>query len=369
MSDNSGGDPARATELEKSPTTSPQTNPSRSEHPGNAPPGEVPPPPDSGKPRPAAGQGWTWKRGLVLAVVVILLVIAGAFGLRYWEHSRHFESTDDAFIDGDVVRMAPRVSGQVLNLLVTDNQTVQPGQLLLEIDPADYRTKLAQAQAQEAEAQGRLAQARAQVEVAGANLQQAQAQLLVAQANAANAASDLRRYRELGPRAISQQTLDAAATTQRNTQAQVTVANRQITAAQAQIDLANSQIAVGQADCKATQAQVEQDKLQLSYAKLFAPVAGRVTMRGVNQGDYVQVGQILMALVQPNVWVTANFKETQLHFMKPGQPVDIHIDTYPDRRFEGVVDSIQHGKMGRPSSLLPRKMPRVTTSRWCSACR
>jgi membrane fusion protein, multidrug efflux system len=254
-----------------------------------------------------------------------------------------------------MVRVSPQVGGRVARVLADDNQQVQAGQLLLEIDPADFKVRLDQALANKAGAAGKLAQAHAQLKVARANLDELEAEVGVAQANATNASIDVKRYEELArihSAALSQQQLDNAIANAKSTAANLTAAQRKVGAAQAQIALAESQVQTAEADMQAAAAQVEQAQLDLSYTKLVAPEAGHIAHKNVANGDYVQVGQNLMALVPNQVWVTANFKETQLDHMRPGQPVEIDVDAYPDRTFHGHIDSVQAGS-GTAFALLP----------------
>ena len=315
-----------------------------------SPPREAQPPEPAGK----GGRPW-YRRPLVLAILALVLVALVIGAVLWWLSARHWETTDDAFIDAHLVRIGPQVAGRVARVLVDDNQDVAQGQILLEIDPAEFQAKLDQALAAQASAAGRLAQAKAQREVSAANLAEAEAEVGVAQANATNAARDLRRLQKLEASrspALSRQQLDTATANAESTAASLNAAQKKATASKAQIDLAQSQIASAEADAESAAAQVEQARLDLSYTTLKAPIAGHVTNRNVAAGDYVQLGQNLMALVPRTLWITANFKETQLALMRPGQPVDITIDAYPGKTFKGHVDSIQRGS-GAAFSLLP----------------
>jgi membrane fusion protein (multidrug efflux system) len=272
-------------------------------------------------------------------------------GVRYFVWSRHHESTDDAFIDCHVVHVAPRVAGQVLRVHVTDNQPVEAGDLLVEIDPAEYRASLDEATAARDEARGRLSQARAQLRVAESSQAEADADIEAARADAHYAASDLARYHATRTGAVSKQSIDSASTTATRSAAHLVVKQKARVAADATVELAHAQIEAAQADVAAADAAVEQAQLQLSYTRIYAADSGLVTQKSVMQGDYLHVGQQIFALVPSRVWVTANFKETQLRHMRPGQPVVIHVDAY-DRDFKGRVDSIQAGS-GSFFSLLP----------------
>jgi membrane fusion protein, multidrug efflux system len=287
---------------------------------------------------------------IISAIIVGMLLLVAV--LLIWLYERHFESTDDAFIDGHVVQIGPQVAGLVSQLLVNDNQDVAAGQLLLVIDPSDFDARLAEAQAGLAQAQGQLDQARAQVAVNQANTEQARADVLVAEANAQNAQTDRARLEAVGGNAVPEQQIDNARAAAGSTAAQLESAKKKVVAAEAQVALAKSQIAAASANVKSAEAGVEAARLQVSYTRIRAPQAGRITHRTVEAGNYIQVGQELLAIVPRDLWVTANFKETQLRYMKRGDAVRIRIDTYGRRDFAGHVDSIQAGS-GAAFSLLP----------------
>ena len=185
-----------------------------------------------------------------------------------------------------------------------------------------------------------------------AKAEQQKAAVVAAQAESARAAADLTRYQSVESRAISRSQLDQATAQQRTTAATVEVAGSQAKAAEAQAELSRVSEAAAEARVEQARAKLRQAELNLSYAKVTAPIAGRVTQRTVEAGIYVQTGQALLALVPDEVWVVANFKENQLERMRPGQPVSIRIDAYPGHEFKGHVDSIQAGS-GARFSLLP----------------
>lgn len=293
------------------------------------------------------------RRPLLLLLLVLIAAAAIGGGVLWWLEARQYESTDDAFIDAHMVRIAPQVAGRVARVLVDDNQAVKPGQILLEIDPADFQAKLDQALANQANAASGLTQAKAQQRVAEANAAQAGAEVGVAEANAANAATQLKRDEALAAKqVISRQQLDNDTANARSTAANLTAAQKKQASAEAQRAVAASQIDAAEASLKSAAAQLEQARLNLSYTKIAAPEAGHIAKKNVASGDYVQVGQNLMALVPLKVWITANFKETQLDRMRVGQKVEIRIDAYPDKVFHGHVESFQPGS-GAAFSLLP----------------
>jgi membrane fusion protein (multidrug efflux system) len=319
--------------------------PQRQPRPGQPPLPARPPAAEPRQPRP--------RRPMVLLVVAIVALAVIIGGVLWWLHARRYESTDDAFIDVHMTRVAPQVAGRVLRVAVDDNQDVTPGEPLFEIDPADYESRLDQAAANQATAEANLSQAKAQQAVVQADAEQARAQVGVAEANATNAAAQLRRDQPLAERqVISRQQLDNDTASARSTAANLVAAQKRLASAEAQLSVAAAQVAAAEASLKAAAAQVAQAQLNLSYTKVAAAEGGRIARKNVAVGDYVQVGQNLMAVVPTAVWVTANFKETQLDLMRAGQPVDIRVDAYPEKTFHGHVASFQPGS-GAAFSLLP----------------
>jgi len=297
-----------------------------------------------------------WYRRPLLAGTLMLAIIAGAIGgVLLWRHSRSHESTNDAYIDVVSEHVSPRIAGQVIRVLVNDNQDVKAGQPLVELDPADYQNQLAQAVAEHSRAEAQLSQTKAQQAIAEAQLEQARANVAAAEANASNTASDWRRYEQLRKEdadAVSQQQLDNTAAAAKNAAAQLEAARKAAGAAQAQVLQARSQMEAAQAGLQGAAAQVEQARRNVSYTKVQASLDGRVATKTVAVGNYVQPGAQLMALVPPQVYVTANFKETQLARVRPGQPVEIRVDAYPDLKLRGHIDSIQPAA-GQAFSVLP----------------
>jgi membrane fusion protein, multidrug efflux system len=385
-----------------------------------------------------------YKRPAFVIAALVVLIVVTIVGLRYWLYARSHESTDDAFIDGHIIQISPKVSGYIARVYVVDNQQVKAGDLLAELDARDYEAKLNQAKAaydaglaQQHQAQtqvtltrastrsnvqqaaagvrearstvggarataaaerNRVNQAAAGVTSARANVEQARAQLSAAQAEATRTSADVHRYQELFSKdEISRQQLDAAIANQRTAEARVEAARQQVTATEARVNEARSaqsaqaqnaqkaltqitgaqaqvseaqgrlaqantapqQISVSEAQAQTAganleslKAAVDQAELELSYTKIYAPEAGRVTRKSVEMGALVQVGQPLLAVVPGEVWVTANFKESQIGKITPGQYAELTVDAYPDKTFKGHVDSIQAGT-GARFSLLP----------------
>jgi membrane fusion protein (multidrug efflux system) len=292
------------------------------------------------------------RRALPFVIVGLLLVLLIGGGTYYWLSTRDYESTDDAFIDAHTANVSSQVAGRVTKILFDDNQQVAAGQRLMQIDPRDYQVKLDQANASLGNAEAQLAQARAQLALQQANADQAQAQVRVGEAELQQAQQDLARQRSIDPRATTRQQVDSATAQARTAQARLDANRHAVTGAQAQVDAAAAQVAAMEAQVRGAKVDVANAELQLSYTDITAPVAGRVAKRNVEVGTYATPGQALVAIVPAQVWVTANFKETQLADMKPGDPVDIKLDAYPDTVFHGKVDSFQTGT-GSAFSTLP----------------
>ena len=337
------------------------------------------------------------RRGIIIAVVVILVLV----GLGFWWHSTYYEDTDDAQINGHLIQISSRIAGQVIHVDVDENQVVKKGDPIAELDPRDYQVAVENAQAALESAKAAaaaanvnvpittintgstLSSAGADVSAATASISQAQsqvaaahAQVVQAEANALKAQQDLDRYKPLVEKdVISKQQYDAAVAAanaakaavesahanERAAQDAVRVANEKASAAQAQYKSAQSgpqQVAAQSARAKqalaqvaVAQAQLDQANLNLSYTKIVAPVSGEVT-KTVVPGMNVQPGQQLLTVVPlDDVWVTANFKETQLRHIRPGQRAQVYVDS-TGRTYRGRVDSIA-GATGPLFSLFP----------------
>jgi membrane fusion protein, multidrug efflux system len=288
---------------------------------------------------------------IVLAVVVVVLVVGGGW---YYLSTRNQETTDDAFTDGNAVTIAAKVSGYVVELNVNDNTRVKAGDLMAKIDPRDFVAARDQAAAVLAVAQAQAENARISLQMvqvtAPAGLVAAQAQLDGAIANQQLADLEARRQTSLGPNVSSQTAIDTAVANARSATATVAFDRAQVEInrlVQQNIDQAKAQVEQLDAQVREAQAQLAQAVLNLSYTELRAPQNGWVTRRNVNLGTYLEAGQELFSLVTPEVWVTANFKETQLDRMRPGQRVRINVDAYPGLRLRGHVDSVQMGTGSR----------------------
>ncbi|KIZ41068.1 hypothetical protein OO17_16035 [Rhodopseudomonas palustris] len=285
-------------------------------------------------------------------VLAVLLVAGIAAGIAWYLHARHYESSDDAFIDSRPVLISPQVSGAIVGVNVTDNQVVKTGDLLAKIDPRDYQAAVDQAAAQIRQAQASIDDTEAQIQAQKAQIDQATKQVQEAQAALDFARDENQRYQQL--------VKNGAGTVQRAQQAESDFTSKQAAldaamaakvAATRQVDVLRAKREQAQAQLKAAQAQKEQADANLQRTELRAPTDGRIAKLTGAVGALAAPGQAIMVLVPLEVWVTANFKETQLELMKVGQPVDIHIDAY-DRSFPGHVNSIQAGS-GTAFSLLP----------------
>lgn len=287
-----------------------------------------------------------------IAFVVIALLIGAATAAYYGRFVAPFESTDNAFIEGNVIPMASQVPGRVAELLVKDNQAVKQGDVLLKIDPRDYEASLAQARADLAASRSRVEQAKAQVKTSQANVAQAQSTVIAAEAEDQRATDDRKRYESLPSGAVSRSALDLVESQARAAGAKLEAARSQVEAAEAEVVLNEASVETASAAVQQAEAKLRQAELNLSYTQVVAPEDGRVTRRVVEQGAYIQPGQSLLAIVPSKYWVVANFKEIQLTHMRVGQSVEVVVDAYPDHKFKGHVESIQNGA-GARFSLFP----------------
>lgn len=292
-----------------------------------------------------------YKRPLLIAIalaVVLILIIAG---IIVWRHSRKHETTDDAFIDGYTSQIAAQTGGRVTKLYVLDNQLVNAGDPLLDIDSRDNDARVAQARGQLAAAKGQFEQADAQIAVSEANAEQADAAALESEADWRKTVDDLRRYQTVDPDAVASQQVDAAVTGERSARKKFDAARKSAYAAHAQIRAAIASKNAAASQIHTAEANVTAAELQSSYTHVVAPITGRVARRAVDVGNVIALGQSLLALVSTELWVTANYKETQLTYMRRGQPVIIKVDAFPNIKFRGQIDSVQNATGAYFSSL------------------
>jgi membrane fusion protein (multidrug efflux system) len=294
------------------------------------------------------------------SLLILLVLLAGVAGAGVYAYlNRGKEETDDATIEAHIIPLAPKVAGYVVELGIEDNQHVKKGDVLLKIDPRDYQSAVDQAQAEADAADARLVAARhnyASTAVsAPSNLESAQSQVASAAADLKNAQQTLKRLASLNDSARSRQSLEDAQAAEKRARAALEETKANLRAAETAPDaVAASEAAVKEYEAAAakSQAALQHAKDNLSDTVIVAPQDGRITRKNVETGAYVQPGQQLGTIVSDDVWVVANFKETQLEGMKKGQKVDIEIDAYPGQDFHGTVDSIQAGT-GARFSLFP----------------
>jgi membrane fusion protein, multidrug efflux system len=318
------------------------------EKPDGARAGTASPPPANTPPPGAAKPS---RRPLLFAGLGLLVLAAVA--LYFFLPGLYEQETDDAYVDAHIISIIPKVPAYVQKLYVDDNSPVTQGQLLIELDPRDYAVALQQAQANLANAQSRLQEARDEIPVADARVAQLRAELEVAQANSKLAQSNLRRLQSVSDvRAVSSERVDEGAAAAQGTQATTVAAQVSIAAAQASAKLARTQALTAEAAVAQARAALAQAQLNLSYTKIYAPETGSVARKSVEPGNFVQPGQLLLSVVPVRLYVIANYKETQLTHVQPGQAVSIRVDAFPDRKLRAHVDSIQRGT-GSRFALLP----------------
>jgi membrane fusion protein (multidrug efflux system) len=289
---------------------------------------------------------------IAVFVTMAILIIAVIASIIWYLNARHFETTDDAFIDGRPVAISPEVTGNIVSVPVTDNQIVQAGTLLAEIDPRDYAAAVQQAEAQIEQAQASIDSSLAQVESQKAQVKQAEKQVEEAQAALSFSQDQDARAQDLVRRgAGTVQNAQQTASDLISKQAALDAAVASHVSAERQVSVLLAQVKNNQAQLGQARAQKATAAANLTRTQLHATVDGRVTRLTAALGAAATPGQALMILVPLNLWVTANFKETQLADMRPGQPVDIEIDAY-GQTFKGHVDSVQAGS-GTAFSLLP----------------
>ena len=294
------------------------------------------------------------QRGVFKIVIAVLAIIAIALGVRWWLQAQKYESTDDSYVTGHSHPISFRVNGTVSEVLVDDNQPVKAGQSIAKLDPRDYVVQLQQTEASLQQARAQLKQSDAQVNQAQAQLQQSKAQAESSKAKFENSQRLADRNRQLFSRggAISQQDLDNSTFQMQQDQGAYESAEAAVKVAEANWETARAQRGASLAQVSSAEANLEYAKLQLSYTTLYSPTDGRIAKKTLEAGQRVQPAQSVMAVVEADVWVVANFKETQLGRIQPGQRVKIAIDAIRNKKFSGKVDSFQRGT-GAVYSLLP----------------
>jgi membrane fusion protein, multidrug efflux system len=306
--------------------------------------------------RVAAGEtrkSWLRRHPITVVFALLCLALVLPAGYLYWDYTSHFETTDDAYIAARQFGIAPEVSGYITAVPVIDNQHVKAGAVIARIDDRTYRAALDQAQAQVAVDQANIENADAQIDVQQAQIAADQGQVDKAQAGLVFAQQQAARYQYLA-HTIAGTVQNAQQYTSQLRQQQGTVDSAQATLklAQRQVEALKAQRDSAVASLAQAKAQVEQAQLNLSYTTVTADQPGRVVQLSAAVGQYAQPGTNLTMFVPDDIWIWANFKETQLDHVRPGQPVTIDIDAYPERTIRGHVASVQPGS-GTAFSLLP----------------
>ena len=309
-------------------------------------------PPAAGAP---AGAGKSPPNKRVLGIVAVLALVALGAGGRMWYRSVNFVDTENAYITGHVHPVSSRIAGVVTKVYIQDNQAVKAGDVIAELDPADQNVRVEQIDAQIASAKQQVIQAEAQIMQTRAQASAATAQVAQSQAQVVRANQDAARFGQLynsTMKAVSKAEVDAANATKTGAAADLNARRDNVKAAQAQIAAAESARDVLKSQVKVLETQLKDASQQQAYNRILAPVSGRVGKRSVEVGVRVQPGQQLAALVQDDVWVVANFKETQLPGLAPGQAVDMKVDALPDYKLIGRIDSFAPAS-GNQFALLP----------------
>lgn len=319
----------------------------------NAPPASPAPPPRPTQ-RPATS---LWSRfAIPLFAVIVALAFVALATLRFdeWVGNATIQTTNDAYVRAELTRLSSRVAGEVLTVAVTDFQRVKAGDLLIQIDPADYEAQVAQAEANVAAAQAALDNLANQIELQYATIAQAQAARLSAEALEIEARQEQERQQSLSQtESGTRQRFEQAVAAYAKAQADVRASRAVIAAQQHQLEVLQGTRKQRAADVAAAKATLAGAKLKLGYTKITAPFDGVVGERQVQPGDYVNIGTNLINVVPlPNVYVVANYKETQLTHVAPGQPVEITVDSFPRETLRGKVERIAPAT-GAQVALLP----------------
>jgi membrane fusion protein (multidrug efflux system) len=327
---------------------------SQQEQISSPPPAATPAPPPKPTQRPATP---LWSRlAIPLFAVIVALVFVALATLRFdeWVGNEVVQTTNDAYVRADLTRLSSRVSGEVLTVAVDDFQRVKAGDLLIQIDPADYEAQVAQSEAAVAAAQAVLDNLANQIELQYATIAQAEAARLSAEALEVEARQEQERQQSLSQtEAGTRQRLEQAVAGLAKAQADVRASRAVIAAQQHQLEVLQGTKKQRAADLDATKATLASVKLKLGYTRIIAPFDGVVGERQVQPGDYVNIGTNLINVVPlPKVYVIANYKETQLTHVQPGQPVEITVDSFSREKLRGKVERIAPAT-GAQVALLP----------------
>lgn len=303
---------------------------------------------DGNEPRRARNRAW------LIGLLIVALIAGVVWFVHWWTVGRFIESTDDAYLQADSVTVAPKISGYVAQVFVRDNETVAAGAPLVRLDTRQYDAALAQAQATVDAREADLARAQADLKQQQAGVAQAQAQEEVARVAARHAQDDVSRYAPLAATgAETSERLASLVSTRDQARATLAANAAAVRSAQTQIDATTAQIAQARAQVEAARASLQQAQLDAHDTTIYSPIAGRVGDRSVRIGQYVQPGTRLLTVVPvQNIYLLANFKETQIGHMFPGQPATLHVDALRGIDLRGVVDSFAPGT-GAQFALLP----------------
>ncbi|WP_052130688.1 HlyD family secretion protein [Erwinia typographi] len=291
------------------------------------------------------------KKRVFTGFALLLIVATLALAVWWWCFWRGVETTDDAFIDGHLAQIASQISGQVAAIKVNDNQHVKQGELLVELNARDQQIALEKALAARSITEARVQQSRAELTALAASLEQGEANVQLADAEYQRDNKEYQRYRQSGM-AVSHSELDAKAASAKTSAANLLAQRKNVSYSQAQLLKARAVLKEYQATLTQDQAEIDNARQQLSYTRITAPFDGYVAKRSAEAGNVIGAGSSLMYVIDDRIWVTANFKENQLAEMQPGQPVEIRVDAWPQKRFQARVDSIQRAT-GSVFSLLP----------------
>ena len=295
------------------------------------------------------------KKKLVFPIILALVLVGGLiFGIKeYIYYSKH-ETTDDAQVDADISPVVARVTGYVKDIRFVDNQFVHAGDTLVILDDRDYQLRLQQALAALSSTKQSVDVSQQQVTEAQTSIATAQANVQAAKVAVWKATEDFTRYENLyNDHAITKAQYDDAKAAKESAEAALAVAQTQVPTQHRRVDVSHSQVGATSSNLATRQADVDYARLQLSYTVITAPASGIVSKRNIQLGQLIQAGQTLFAVVNANgIYVTANFKETQMEPLKIGQKVDIAVDAYPDSTFHGQIESFS-GATGAKFSLLP----------------
>ena len=300
------------------------------------------------------------RRSWILAVAAVLLIPGGWWGYSKWQSGQTNETTEDAQVDGRIIPVVNKVAGYVARVRVRENETVNVGDTILVIDDAELRVRLAQAEAELAAARAMaggdkfVGQASAAIETSSRQQASLEAQLESERARTRQARIDHARLSGLADKQIvSRQALDNAQSAMFAAEASVTALERQVAAAGASVTGAEAGVRLARARYEAARATRDNAALQLSYATVLAPATGLVARKSVETGQLLQAGQPVLSIVAADsIWVTANYKETQVAVMHPGQDVELEVDAYPDCHMRGKLESISSAT-GARFALIP----------------